>query len=308
MTKLASKLGNFSFDGCIMNASGVYCYDKAELDSLRASKATTFVTKSATLNPRDGNPTPRYKAVPLGSINSMGLPNLGIDYYLDYLKSVEVGESSPFLSVTGLSREETHTLLCKIQASDYNGLVELNLSCPNLAGKPQLGYDTEGVRELLTEVFAYFNQPLGVKLPPYFDLTHFDQIAAVLNDFPLTFVNTVNSIGNALYIEDETVAIKPKNGFGGLGGDYIKPTALANVHAFYQRLKPSIQIIGTGGVKTGRDVFEHILCGASLVQVGTALQEEGPAIFERLEQELLAIMTEKGYDSLDDFRGKLQYL
>lgn len=308
MTRLQTTIGQFSFDSCVMNASGIHCYDRTELDDLRASKATTFVTKSATLNPREGNPTPRYKAVPLGSINSMGLPNLGIDYYLDYLKTVEVGESSPFLSVTGLSREETHALLRKIQSSSYNGLVELNLSCPNLVGKPQLGYDAEGVNELLTEVFAYFDQPLGVKLPPYFDLTHFDQIAEVLNQFPLTFVNTVNSIGNALYIDDETVAIKPKNGFGGLGGSYIKPTALANVHAFYQRLKPSIAIIGTGGVTSGRDVFEHILCGARLVQVGTALQEEGPAIFDRLEAELLSIMAEKGYERLDDFRGKLQYL
>lgn len=84
----------------------------------------------------------------------------------------------------------------------------------------------------------------------------------------------MNSIGNGLYIEDESVVIKPKNGFGGIGGDYIKPTALANVHAFYQRLKPEIQIIGTGGVKSGRDAFEHILCGASMVQVGTALQKK----------------------------------
>ncbi|MET3558174.1 dihydroorotate dehydrogenase (fumarate) [Streptococcus rupicaprae] len=308
MSTLKTSIGNFQFDTCVMNASGVHCYDQSELDGLRASSAGTFVTKSATLQPREGNPTPRYKPVPLGSINSMGLPNLGIDFYLDYLKSVEVGKSSPFLSVTGLSREETHTLLNKVQSSDYDGLVELNLSCPNIVGKPQLGYDIEGVKKLLTEVFAYFDQPLGVKLPPYFDLTHFDQMAEVLNQFPLTFVNTVNSIGNALYIEDETVAIKPKNGFGGLGGTYIKPTALANVHAFYQRLKPSIAIIGTGGVTSGRDVFEHILCGASLVQIGTALQEEGPAIFDRLQAELLEIMTEKGYKSLDDFRGKLQYL
>ncbi|MGT2756974.1 dihydroorotate oxidase [Streptococcus ovuberis] len=308
MSKLRTSIGQFQFDTCVMNASGVHCYDQAELDGLRFSSAGTFVTKSATLHAREGNPTPRYKPVPLGSINSMGLPNLGIDFYLDYLKSVEVGESSPFLSITGLSREETHVLLKRIQSSNYDGLVELNLSCPNLVGKPQLGYDTEGVKELLTEVFIYFDQPLGVKLPPYFDLTHFDQIAEVLNQFPLTFINTVNSIGNALYIEDETVVIKPKNGFGGLGGAYIKPTALANVHAFYQRLDPSIAIIGTGGVTSGRDVFEHILCGARLVQVGTALQEEGPAIFDRLQAELLAIMATKGYQSLDDFRGKLQYL
>ena len=132
-----------------------------------------------------------------------------------------------------------------------------------------------------------------MKLPPYFDIVHFDQAAAVFNQFPLVFVNCVNSIGNGLYIEDETVVIKPKNGFGGIGGDYIKPTALANVHAFYQRLKPEIQIIGTGGVKSGRDAFEHILCGASMIQVGTALQKEGVAIFDRITKELKEIMEEK---------------
>ena len=96
--------------------------------------------------------------------------------------------------------------------------------------------------------------------------------------------------------------------FGGIGGDYVNHTALANVHAFYQRLNPSIQIIGTGGVKTGRDAFEHILCGASMVQLGTILHQEGPAVFERITNELKAIMEEKGYENLEDFRGKLKYI
>ena len=109
-------------------------------------------------------------------------------------------------------------------------------------------------------------------------------------------------------INDESVVIKPKNGFGGIGGQYIKPTALANVHAFYQRLTPSIQIIGTGGVLTGRDVFEHILCEASMVQIGTSLQKKGSKVFSRLTWELKEIMNEKGYKTLDDFRGKLKYL
>ena len=80
------------------------------------------------------------------------------------------------------------------------------------------------------------------------------------------------------------------------------------MHAFYQRLKPEIQIIGTGGVLTGRDAFEHILCGASMVQVGTTLQKEGLAAFDRITQELQAIMAEKGYETIDDFRGKLNYI
>lgn len=310
MVSTASRIGRFEFNNVLMNAAGVYCMTREELEMVRVSQAGSFVTKTATLNPRSGNPEPRYHEVALGSINSMGLPNNGFDYYLDYL--LELQESAPdevhFFSMVGLSPDETHALLKKVEASDYRGLIELNLSCPNVPGKPQIAYDFETTEALLTEIFTYFTKPLGVKLPPYFDLVHFDQAAEVFNKFPLVFVNCVNSIGNGLYLEDETVAIKPKQGFGGIGGEYIKPTALANVHAFYQRLKPQIQIIGTGGVLTGRDAFEHILCGASMVQVGTQLQKEGPAIFERITKELKEIMEEKGYETLDDFRGKLKYI
>ncbi len=310
MVSTATTLGGFSFDNCLMNAAGVWCMTKEELDGVKNSAAGTFVTKTATLEYREGNPEPRYKNVPLGSINSMGLPNQGLDYYLDYL--LELQEEEPertfVLSLVGMSPDETHTILKKVQDSAFQGLVELNLSCPNVPGKPQIAYDFETTETILREVFAYFTKPLGIKLPPYFDIVHFDQAAAIFNQFPLKFVNCVNSIGNGLYIEDESVIIKPKNGFGGIGGEYIKPTALANVHAFYQRLKPEIQIVGTGGVLTGRDAFEHILCGASMVQIGTTLQKEGLAAFDRITQELRDIMAEKGYETIEDFRGKLHHL
>ncbi|HFI0747791.1 TPA: dihydroorotate oxidase [Streptococcus suis] len=310
MVSTATTLGGFSFDNCLMNAAGVWCMTKEELDGVKNSAAGTFVTKTATLEYREGNPEPRYKNIPLGSINSMGLPNQGLDYYLDYL--LELQEEEPertfVLSLVGMSPDETHTILKKVQDSAFKGLVELNLSCPNVPGKPQIAYDFETTETILREVFAYFTKPLGIKLPPYFDIVHFDQAAAIFNQFPLKFVNCVNSIGNGLYIEDESVIIKPKNGFGGIGGEYIKPTALANVHAFYQRLKPEIQIVGTGGVLTGRDAFEHILCGASMVQIGTTLQKEGLAAFDRITQELRDIMAEKGYETIEDFRGKLHHL
>ena len=286
MVSTATKVGQFTFDNCLMNAAGVHCMTKEELAEVEASAAGSFVTKTGTLKARPGNPEPRYVNVPLGSINSMGLPNNGFEYYLDYVIELQKQPNTKnhFLSLVGLSPEETDTILKKVQDSDYEGLVELNLSCPNVPGKPQIAYDFETTTEILTEVFSYFTKPLGVKLPPYFDIVH------------------------GLYIEDESVVIKPKNGFGGIGGDYIKPTALANVHAFYQRLKPEIQIIGTGGVKSGRDAFEHILCGASMVQVGTALQKEGVAVFDRITKELKEIMEEKGYETLEDFRGKLHYI
>ncbi|NOO53574.1 dihydroorotate oxidase, partial [Klebsiella pneumoniae] len=80
------------------------------------------------------------------------------------------------------------------------------------------------------------------------------------------------------------------------------------VHSFYHRLNPQIQIIGTGGVLTGRDAFEHILCGTSMVQVGTTLHKKSVSAFDRITNELKAIMVEKGYESLEDFRGKLRYI
>ena len=310
MPSLRTQIAGFSFDNCLMNAAGVACMTVEELEEVRQSAAGSFVTKTATLEARAGNPEPRYRDVPLGSINSMGLPNQGIDYYLDYLLSLQ--ESQPeqtfFLSLVGMSPDETHTLLKKVQNSGFKGITELNLSCPNVPGKPQIAYDFEATERILGEAFSYFDKPLGIKLPPYFDIVHFDQAAEVFNRHPLKFVNCVNSIGNGMYIEDESVVIRPKNGFGGIGGEYIKPTALANVHAFYQRLNPSIQIIGTGGVYTGRDAFEHILCGASMVQIGTALHQQGVEVFERVSLGLKAIMAKKGYEKLEDFKGKLKYL
>ena len=220
-------VAGFSFDNCLMNAAGVACMTVEELEEVRQSAAGSFVTKTATLEARAGNPEPRYRDVPLGSINSMGLPNQGIDYYLDYLLSLQ--ESQPertfFLSLVGMSPDETHTLLKKVQNSGFKGITELNLSCPNVPGKPQIAYDFETTERILGEAFGYFDKPLGIKLPPYFDIVHFDQAAEVFNRHPLKFVNCVNSIGNGMYIEDESVVIRPKNGFGGIGGEYIKPTA-----------------------------------------------------------------------------------
>lgn len=305
---LKTDIGNNSFDSCMMNASGVWCSTVDELEALVNSKAATFVTKTATLAPREGNSLPRVHHFGSSSINSSGLPNEGVDYYLAALANFEVThpDRAFFLSVTELAEDQIDAIMQRVHQSDYHGLVELNLSCPNVIGKPQVGYDFETTARILDRTFSYFDQPLGVKLPPYFDLSHFDQMAEILNRYPLTYVNSINSIGNGLVIAQDAVTIAPKQGYGGLGGAIIKQTALANVRAFYTRLRSDIAIIGTGGVTCGRDVFEHLLCGASMVQIATALLQEGPSIFARLEDELKAIMEEYGYTSIDDFKGKLK--
>jgi dihydroorotate dehydrogenase (fumarate) len=117
-------------------------------------------------------------------------------------------------------------------------------------------------------------------------------------------------VGNTLIIDPETEAplIKPKGGFGGLGGDYIKPVALANVRAFSQLLGDKMQIIGVGGIKSGTDAFEFLLCGADAVQIGTVFMKEGPGCFERIDRELAEILKKKGYKNVATAKGKLKVL
>lgn len=309
---LTANIAGLNFNHILLNAAGVMCQTSEELDRVLASEYTgSVVTKSATPSLRPGNVSPRYYELSngLGTINSMGLPNEGFDYYMDYVTKKQT-DKPIFFSVAGLSKQDNLDMLHQLEQSDFDGLIELNLSCPNVPGKPQTAYDFETTHEILTEVFSFFTKPLGVKLPPYFDIVHFDQIAKILNQFPLAFVNAINSIGNGLVIDEatDTVVIKPKGGFGGVGGPLVKATALANVRALRERLNPNIKMIGTGGVTTGRDVYEHILCGADLVEVGSQLAIEGVGVFERLENELITILTEKGYSSLDEVRGQLKII
>lgn len=299
----------------LMNASGVWCSVASQLEALLESESGAMVTKSCTLKPRDGNPEPRYRVLdgnkPWGSINSMGLPNEGFPYYLRYTERHDYEVKPLFISISGLTLDDNLAMVDSLKDAVTPAILEVNLSCPNVPGKAQLGYDFDAMDTLLAEVTSgYGHRPLGVKLPPYFDIAHFDEAAAILNRYPsVAFVTCINSIGNALVIDinTESVIIKPKEGFGGLGGDYVLPTALANVNAFYRRC-PDKAVIGCGGVKSGHEAFLHLLAGASLVQMGTALYEEGPGIFARVKAELLEIMAQKGYENLSDFQGKLKTL
>lgn len=352
---------NFVLPNCIYNASGALCTSTEELQDLYHSNAGAVLSKSCTLHPRQGNPEPRYygwtEKTLVGdnstsdeifsfSINSMGIPNHGVEYYKTFAEThyKELIDNSPIMemkkpfviSLSGLSVEENIKLLFATENIENVSAIELNVSCPNIVGKPQLGYDFEGLREFLLEVSKKFWPaiPLGLKLPPYFDFAQFEAVAQIIREFPkISYIVCSNSLGNGLWIDTdtETVVIKPKNGFGGVGGSVMKATTLANVHKFYELLgEPSlvkyptvtyhydysetteprkpVAIIGCGGVTTGKDVFDLILAGASAVQIGTQLVEEGPVVFERCTKELISIMEKKGYKQLSDFRGKLKYL
>ncbi|AER40548.1 dihydroorotate dehydrogenase 1A [Blattabacterium sp. (Mastotermes darwiniensis) str. MADAR] len=305
---ISTNINGIKFPSCIMNASGVRCSTDKELSDLLISSSGAVVTKSCTLKPRKGNLKPRYFEWNIGSINSMGLPNLGIDFYLDFFERKNY--KKPFLlSVSGLSIEENYILLRKANLSSKISAIELNLSCPNIVekGNKVLGYDFSKVSYFLDNLFKFYKKPLGVKLPPYFEDENFIKMASILNKYPLCFVTCINSLPNGIFIDinKESVVIQPKKGFGGIGGISIKPFALSNICKFYTYLRKDIPIIGCGGICSGKDIFEHILCGASAVQVGTQFIKEGITVFDRLIQEFILILKNKQYSSINNFKGKL---
>ena len=304
-----TSIAGVRFPSCFMNAAGARCVTREELETLGRSQAGAIVTKSMTLEPRQGNPEPRYYAFTNGSINSMGLPNLGYRAYAALIPELRRFGKPIVASVAGFGEEDFVTIAAAINASKPD-LIEVNLSCPNIPGEPQIGYDADVTERLLKRVRKVVTTPMGVKLPPYFDPAHQDKMAQILDRVGVEFLSVINSVGNGLVVdlEKESVVIKPKGGFGGLGGPLIKPMALANVRAFWKLFGGRVPIIGTGGIASGGDAFEHLLCGASAVQVGTAFVEEGTGVFERLESELAVVLGKKGYDSASACVGKLKEL
>ena len=220
------------------------------------------------------------------------------------------------VSISGLSLSDNLEMLNRLYDNPSNiAAIELNLACPNIPGKPVVSNDFEQMENVLrgvTEHPKYGTIPLGIKLGPYFDMPFFERAADIIAQYPIRFIVCINTIGNALFVDadNECVAIAPQNGLGGLGGGFVKQTALANVRTMYQLLtardRADIDIIGVGGVCTGRDAFELILCGARAVQTATCYWNEGPACFGRIALELEDIMRSKGYHSIEDFRGKLK--
>ncbi len=309
MTKLASEICGIQVASPLLNAAGAKDVSADDLAALAQSDVGAVVIKTATVDFRRGNPTPRWHSNQSGSLNSMGLPNLGYQRYVELLPQLRESGKPVIASVSGMAPGDNETMLAAYSAAGAD-LLEVNLSCPNLVGKGQLGYDFVASREMLTACRAVTDRPLGVKLPPYLDGFQYEQMAEVLTATKIDFIVTINSIGNALMIDPATerTVIAPNDGFGGLGGGYVKPVALANVHKWYQLLGDRLPIIGVGGVQTGTDAFEHLLAGASLVGVGTALVNEGPAVFSRLQAELSSMLDEHGYSTPEAARGKLQEL
>jgi dihydroorotate dehydrogenase (fumarate) len=221
------------------------------------------------------------------------------------------------VSISGKTVKDNLQMMEKVEVALGQGAkiaaLELNLACPNVIGKPIIAYDFAQLETVLKEVCGmplFKKIPLGLKLPPYLDGPHFEQAANIINQHKdvVKYCASINTFGNAFAVDPvaEMPVISSNGGFAGLSGPAVKFTALANVTKMRKLLDPAIDVVGVGGIESGQDAFDMILCGASAVQVGTCHWNEGPSCFDRICNELADIMQQKGYTSIDDFKGKLK--
>lgn len=302
----------------LSNASGCKCTYQVELlDLYMSSHVYSVVTKSCTLYKRIGNSHPRYFAEvqrndvdnldrAILSINSTGLANNGLEYYINVAKRIKtfretgtIPDKKPYIiSVAGLSFQEIYEMLSRLREDDVVGIsgIELNLSCPNIEGKSQTGYDPDLVDHLLYRIFNDY-QPkvaLGLKLPPYLEKEKLKKVGDIICNYPIQFITCSNSLGNGLVLNKigEPV-IKPNNGLGGIGGKSLKPISLSNVYQFRKIFeknnRPDIIIKGCGGITDIEDVIDYLNAGANEVQIGSQLCEEGIGCFERIQNEYSAL-------------------
>ncbi len=274
----------------VINASGTF-------DAIAARRAfgdtllehfpfAAFVSKTVTLAPRQGNPPPRLWELPGGMLNSIGLPNKGLDGYLAHdLPELARLPVPLIINVMGFSRREVGELVSAFAERDEVAALELNLSCPNVECGLVMGADPHETAALLEHVRPLTGKPLIAKLTP--NASDVPAVARAAADGGADAVSLINTLRG--------MALDPDTGepwlggiTGGMSGPAVSAIALAQVHAVSSAI--DLPVVGMGGVSSGRDAYDLLQAGADLVAVGTASFRD-PAAGARVAAELAELLS-----------------
>jgi dihydroorotate dehydrogenase (NAD+) catalytic subunit len=240
-----------------------------------------FVSKTVTLEPRQGNPPPRLWEIPGGLINSIGLPNKGLRGYLEHDLPWLAGLPVPlFVNVMGFSRDEVAELVAAFAERPEVSALELNVSCPNVETGLVMGADPGETARLVDRVRGLTDKPVIVKLTP--NATDVPAVARAAEQAGADAVSLINTV-KGMAFDPETGGPWLGGVTGGVSGAAVRAIALAQVHAVAQVVE--IPIIGMGGVQAGRDGLDLMRAGAALVGIGTESFRD-PAAGERIASEL----------------------
>ncbi len=282
-----------------MLASGILGYSVETFESIAKGGAGAVVTKSVGLKPREGYANPTVVQVSSGLVNAMGLPNPGIQEFVQEIRKAKAALSVPLIvSVYGFSADEYATVAGRAVAAGADA-IELNVSCPHVKETgSEIGQSSQVLIQVVRKVKDTVNKPVFVKLSP--NVTSIEEIAEAAANAgadALTIMNTVK----ALAIDAETMMPILANKTGGLSGPAVKPIALRHVYSVYERVE--VPIIGCGGISNWQDAVEFLLAGASAVQIGTAISAIGPAVFEKVARGISKYLKRKGLRSVSEIVG-----
>lgn len=248
-------------------ASGTFGYGTEYRGLCPASDFGAVITKTVTLEPRQGNPPPRLCETPAGMLNSIGLANVGIERFLtEKLPALEKAGTIVIANIAGKTWEEYAKLAAILDEVKPVSAVEVNISCPNVArGGIAFGSDPKAAARVTSAVRRSCRKPIIVKLSPNVsDIVPIAQAVVRAGADALSLINTL--FGMAIDIERRRPVLG--NAFGGLSGPAIRPVALYHVHRVSQAV--SVPIIGLGGIVDAEDAIQFMLAGATAFQIGTA--------------------------------------
>lgn len=243
-----------------------------------------FVSKTITVEPRQGNPPPRLWETPAGMINSIGLPNKGLAGFLELdLPELAALPVPLCVSVMGFSRDELATLVEAVGERPEIALIELNVSCPNVETGTVMGADPVETAAAVERLRPLTSKPLIVKLTP--SAVDPAAVAVAAEEAGADAVALINTLkGMALHPHTRQPWLG--GGTGGMSGPAVRAVALAQVASVAERV--AIPVIGMGGISTGRDASDFLSVGARVVAVGTESFRD-PAAGRRIADELAGI-------------------
>lgn len=296
MAALETSISGITFENPLILASGILDENGYSMKKILEEGAAGVVTKSISKDERVGYRPPIVAEVPGGLLNAVGLANPGIDSFGNEI-GIALGAGKPVIgSLFGKTVDDFLFVSKKMQEFGVHA-VELNLSCPHVAGfGSEIGSDPELVSTIVGELKSKLKVPVFAKLSP--NVTDIVEIAnAASKADALVLINTVRGMAIDVYAKRPVLS----NVYGGLSGKAIKNVGLRYVYQV--KKETGMNIIGVGGIETAEDALEYIMAGSALVQVGTALYQHGRGIFREISAGILDFMEKEGYDSISEMVG-----
>ena len=293
-------LSGWTLDNPVIPASGTFGYGYEFAEWYDINILGTFSFKGTTLEARFGNPTPRIAEAPGGMLNAVGLQNPGVRAVIreELPKLKRVFHKKVIANVSGFSVDEYARTCALLDREEQVGLLEVNISCPNVhGGGMAFGSSPEMAARVTKAVKAVTAKPVYMKLSP-----NAADIAAVARACEEAGADGVCLINTLLGMRIDPRTRRPilANTFGGLSGPCVFPVALRMVWQVYKAV--SIPIIGMGGVSTAADVLEMLLAGATAVEVGAA-NLKNPYACRDIIRALPAEMARYGIENLTNIIG-----